>query len=599
MKRMLSAVLLCVLGSASFGADIQQAVNHLIDQVDPNINMGIKVVDLTTHTTLFQRNANSLLVPASNMKLFSDAAALMALGPDYRFKTTLTTNASHLQNGLLKGNLYLHLPGDPSLTHMDLDVLFRELRQWGVRRIKGNVILVSAHDGVSTQAPGAMPQDLNFSYGASVAPVMVDENRLTVTVNPSHREGEPAIVEFDDGGGNIHLVNQIKTRENGSRCGVGLAMNSQNQLVASGCIGAREWALVQRIPIRNPRLYAEGVVRQRLAKAHIVLDGQVLPGSAPANTMVVATHASRPISQLMADTLKPSDNLYADSLFLHVAATLAGKPLNWASAEPVVKKFLEQQTGVSLQNAVITDGSGLSRNDRVSAAQTVGLLQFLYDHFPMSFEYIAALPIAGRDGTLQKRFRQPGQQGFLRAKTGTMTGIMSLSGYLYTANDHTLAFAIYINRRPGTPPAVSGRYRSLVDTVCNYFLRQQPGFPRMAGEASRRNRVAFETQPTQLERTRARVALWRRMESSLKASLKGQPITVVFRNNQIELRDNGASPAKVWSVLAGLRKKYPFAVVLQANTSPGVSSGSLQLLWIKTTPLTSGVKRTWIVNGVA
>ena len=123
MKKMLTSLFVCFIGPSAFAMTIQGAMDQLINNVDPTINMSAIVVDLNTGETLFQRNPTKLLVPASNMKLFSDAAALLALGPDYRFKSQLTTNASMMENGILKGSLYLHLPGDPSFTQENLDTL--------------------------------------------------------------------------------------------------------------------------------------------------------------------------------------------------------------------------------------------------------------------------------------------------------------------------------------------------------------------------------------------------------------------------------------------------------------------------------------------
>ena len=406
MKRTLLSTLVWAIGSVAMAANMQNAVDKIINQVDPNINMGIVVVDLNTGETLYQRNPNRALVPASNMKLFSDAAALLALGPDYRFQSQLTTDASTLDNGVLNGSLYLHLPGDPTLTQEDLDQLLAQLKHWNVNRIQGNVVLVSNNSVVSPYAPGRMLSDCKYSYGASVAPLILDENRLHVTVNPSYRAGTPALVEVDNQNTTLFLDNQVKTTPQTKGCGIDFNMNDDNHLLVRGCVGVGQWAIQQCLPIRNPLSYAQAQVRGRLANMGIKLEGQVMLGKAPPASLLLSSHSSKPITQLMADTLKPSDNLYADSLFLHAAAKLNGSPLNWDQAQPVVKNFLQQQTGINLQNAILIDGSGLSRHDLLTAQQTVELLRFLHNRFPLAYEYIAALPIAGVDGTLRKRFRK-------------------------------------------------------------------------------------------------------------------------------------------------------------------------------------------------
>ncbi len=580
MKRMLSSVLFCLICAPVLSSSLQRPIDRIINQVDPNINMGIMVVDLNTGETLYQRNATQTFTPASNMKLFSDAAALLILGPDYRFQSQLSTDATSLDNGILNGSLYLHMSGDPSFTQHHLDELFSQLSTWGMTQIKGNVILVSNHSVVNAYAPGIVAKDLTYSYGAPIAPVMFDENRLTVTVNPAWRAGEPALVELNEPGASLTLDNQVKTADKNGKCGIDFKMEGDNHLTVRGCVRVGQWAVQQRLAIRNPLGYAQALVKNRLAHLNIKLDGQVQLGNAPTSSLLLASHASKPINQLMADTLKPSDNLYADSLYLHAAAKLQGKPLNWAQAQPVVKNFLQQQTGINLQNAVLADGSGLSREDLLTPTQTVGLLRFLHDRFPLSYEYISALPVAGQDGTLQKRFRKTTQQGLLRAKTGTMTGIMSLSGYLYTSNAHTLAFAMFINTRPGTKPAISGRYRSMVETLCDFLLAQKPTSFLVAKTPNAHARVAFQQSPNQADRLRSRQAKWRGLESAVKKALSDQAVTVLFRNEQLVLIDHGADVNKVWSALQTLSQKYSFAVSLQGQSSPTGSKQTPSLLWI-------------------
>jgi serine-type D-Ala-D-Ala carboxypeptidase/endopeptidase (penicillin-binding protein 4) len=599
MKRILLGIFTCFLTSLAFAASIiptavfHNPVDNLINRVDPAVNIGIVVTDLNTGKTLYQRNPNRPFIPASNMKLFSDAAALLALGPDYRFKSQLSTDATALDEGVLKGSLYLSLPGDPSFTQKNLDELLAPLATLGVKQIEGNIILVSSNSSINAYAPGRMATDNKYSYGAPIAPLMLDENRLSITVNPNYKAGMPALIELNHPHTGLIIDNQIKTASSPSGCGVDFSINNENHLVARGCIGVGQWAIQQRIPIINPLTYAQGLIRAHLAALNIKLDGQVELGHAPISSLLVASHQSKPITQLMADTLKPSDNVYADSLFLHAAAKLNGAPLNWTQAQTVVKKFLQEQTGIGLQSAALVDGSGLSRHDLLTAQQTVDLLRYLHNRFPLAYEYIAALPIAGQDGTLQKRFRKPTQQGLLRAKTGTMSGVTSLSGYLYTANGHTLAFAIFINKKP-SGKAISGR--ALIDDLCDYFLKLRPDHRSVVQAINAHERVAYQQQPSHTEKQRSRFAKWRRLESALKQALQGQAITVVFRGDELELQDHGADIHKVWSSLQNLSKKYTFTVALQSASTPTEKSTNPLLLWIKTPSQASDVTRTWVLK---
>lgn len=577
-------------------ASIQSGADRLINQVDPRINLGVEVIDLTTGVTLYSRNADRSFIPASNMKLFSDAAALMVLGPDYRFKNQLSTNATQLSQGVLHGNLYLILPGDPSFSSDDLRNLLAALRQWQIHTIQGNVVIDSSHAQVAPYAPGWMKEDLAYSYGAPVAPLILDTNRLTVTANPGSKAGEPGLVEVDDSSGAIQIDNQIQTRASSKGCGIDFAMGQDNHLTVRGCLGVGQWAVMQRMAIRNPLNYAQGVIRRQLAENNIQLNGEVTLGKAPSGSLLLATQESKPIAQLMADTLKPSDNLYAESMYLHAAHKLNGSPVDWAEAQPIIKNFIQKQTGINLSNAVLVDGSGLSRYDLLTPRQTVELLRFLHERFPFSYEFIAALPVSGRDGTLQRRFRTPKQQDLVRAKTGTMKGVVSLSGYLYTANGHTLAFAMYANRMPGTKPSVSGKYRWLIDSLCTYLLEQNPGSGQWAKIFSPHKRMQFQQQLTQAQVQKSRAARWRGLEATIKRGLQGQSVAVVFRGNELILQDHQADANKVWQVLQKVRKQYPFAVAFTASAMPITATGRPWLLWLHRAPEVNEVKRIWTIR---
>lgn len=593
MKRRVVSFIFCFLSPCLLASSLQKPIDNIIHQIDPHINLGMMVVDLNTGETLYQRNVRQTFVPASNMKLFSNATALLALGPDYHFESQLSTDATSLQNGVLNGSLYLHLPGDPTLTQSHLNTLFAILPKLGVTRITGSVILASNLSQVQPHPPGVVARDLNYSYGASLAPLMFDENRVTITVNPSCRIGESALVEYTAPDNSFILDNQVTT-VSGPSGGISFATTDDNHLIVRGKIGQRQGAIRQQIPIKNPLHHIQALIKSVLQKQHITLDGTVSLG-AEHPSMVLATHHSQPITQLMAETLKPSDNLYADSLFLHAASKIKGTPLNWQQAEPVVKQFLQQQTGINMQSAVLIDGSGLSRNDLLTAEQTVSLLRYLHDRFPLAYEYIAALPIAGQDGTLQRRLRKPTQQGLVRAKTGSMTGVMSLSGYLYTSNAHTLAFAIFINTRPGTNPNVSGRYRSMIDNLCDFMLKQKPESTKHFSLAQNPHaRVAFQQQPSDADRQRSKVAKWRRIEFMLKQKLKDKSVTIVFRGNQLLLVDHTDNINTVWSILQSINREYKIAVALESTAGINQSSPRPQVLWIaKSQP---GSPRTWTIH---
>ncbi|HCA89385.1 MAG: D-alanyl-D-alanine carboxypeptidase/D-alanyl-D-alanine-endopeptidase [Legionellaceae bacterium] len=581
--------IICLLSTAIAQADITQDANHLIDQIDPHLNIGVEIKDLTTHQYLYKRHAQNSFIPASNMKLFSTAAALLALGPDYHFTNKLTTDATNWDKHELKGHLYVHLSGDPSFSSARLAAMINSLKQQSIQSIQGDVVLVSRYQNISPYAPGGMTEDLPFGYGAPIAPLVLDHNRFMLTVNPNDTAGKPAILETSHQTQQHMLINKVITKKDAKNCHIHFTIDATQALVLNGCIGLTEHALVQELAVRTPLLYTQKVLKHLLQEAGIALKGHIILGQAPHQTLLLSQDKSPSIAQLIAKTLKHSDNLYADSLFLHTADKLSGRPLNWEKAQQVIKPFLHVQTGIDLNSAIFSDGSGLSRYDLLTPDQTVQLLTFLYQRFPIAYEYIAALPVSGRDGTLQKRLKKPTQLGLIRAKTGTMKGITSLSGYLFTANAHIVAFAIYMNNTPQTKPAVSGRYRYLADALCAKIL-QVSKTPHGVSKPL----LSFQASSTG-QKVQKKAMKWRALEKALRVALKTQAVSILFRADELVLQDRQHDKQQVLNVLTKLAETYPFAIAVTTD-KPQRINGQSAVVWAKTTKISQPIQRLWYLK---
>lgn len=599
-----------MLIAVSARAHISNDIDKLINDVSPALNIGIEVVDLTTGKTLYHRNAERAFIPASNMKLFSDAAALLALGPSYRFKTHLSTSATHLSDGILQGPVHLKLNGDPSFNETQLNQLLLSLKQWSVNRIAGNIYIDSSHAEVNPYPPGWVAEDFKHSYGAPIAPLVLNANRLMVTINPADQADKLAIIETNDTSHSITISNHVLTKPINTQCSVGISIDNDNHLTAQGCVALGQWAMQQVVPIRNPLSFAQGLIKHQLKQMNIHLNGDILLGKTPPNSLLLATTLSKPLTQLMADTLKPSDNLYADSLYLHTALQLQGAPVNWDLAQPLIKNFIQNQLGIPLHQAAFIDGSGLSRQDLLTPKQTVSLLQLLYKKFPLAYEYIAALPISGQDGTLQRRFTKPAQRGMLRAKTGTMKGVVSLSGYLYTANARVIAFSIFINHKAGLKPSITGRYRPLIDSICAYFLRQMPMTNDVAINATLNpkntslnmappsNQIPLQSQNLIKKQWRDNELRWRSLETALKIALKGQAVTVIYRPHELILQDFQADSKHVLKILSALNQRHSFSLAVATKSLPSHIDKSKSILWIKQSDNSGKIQRTWTLRDV-
>ena len=575
---------------------IPASMQQLIHKTDPNINLGMMVVDLTTGYTLYDHQSQQLFVPASNMKLFSEAFAMLAMGTDYQIPSTLSTDAKTMTQGQLNGSLYLHLSPDPSLNHRDLYALFDQLQKWHITGFSGDVVVDSDLAGVAPYAPGMTPRDQQFSYGAPIGPVILDENRLSITVNPASQAGQMAVVETTSPDGVFKIDNQVKTQANPKGCGVSMNFDNLDVLHVRGCVGVGQLALIQRIPIRQPQNFLSAHIRYQLKQMNINWQGQVRYAHMPAKTIQIARHYSPPLQQLMSATLKPSDNLYANSLYLLATNHIRHAPSNWSEAQAVAPNYLKELTHINFDNAVFTDGSGLSHFNQVTPYQTLSLLTYLYTKFPLAYEYISALPISGYDGTLVRRLNRPDQKGLVRAKTGTLVGVYSLSGYLLSKNDHILAFAIYINTRKGTPPQIAGRYRGFIDAATNILIQSQPSNFHHSLFFAHENPKG-KTNLTAEDMARRQVAFWRNLEYALKRELNAKPVTVVFHPQELVIEDHGTSDAVIWQALKKLNNNRPFSVALESMEAPNIGADAFKLLWLQHQP-EHGLQKKWIVRPI-
>jgi len=192
-------------------------------------------------------------------------------------------------------------------------------------------------------------------------------------------------------------------------------------------------------------LAGESIIAYLLKEQAIELEGKIKTGLVPEKNVLLSEVKSAPLSLLIWKILKKSNNLYTEAILLKLAATYYDQAGDWTNGTKAVKKILQQQVELNLDDSKIADGSGLSRYSLISPEQLIKLLAWMYQKFPYTYEFIAALPTAGREGTLEDYPLNGNLPGYLRAKTGSMTGIFNLAGYLTTKQQKKLAFVIMIN----------------------------------------------------------------------------------------------------------------------------------------------------------
>jgi len=426
------------------------------DPASSHAHWGVLVRSLDTGETLYARNAERLFVPASNMKLFTGAAILETLGPDYRYITTVSPGG-RVRNGVLEGPLVVVGTGDPSLSssfHSDPRDVFRawadSLRAHGITRVSGGIVAVDTAFAAPTLGAGWMWDDLDTSFAAEFGPLQFNENVIEVEVFPSGRFMEPGIAVLNPATQYVRVVNDTRTLAAGSVTNLRFEREAIGPgIVVRGEIAADDPGLTRRLAVRDPALYFVSVLRETLREQGIPVEGPAFRHTelGPFDTVLgmsipLFTHASPPLSELLPVMMKLSQNLIAETMLRTVGREVRGE--GSAAAGAVVVDSLLLAWEIRPNHFRMADGSGLSTYNLNSPAATIDLLERMARSF-YSAEWVSSLPISGRDGTLATRMRAPPLAGMVQAKTGTLSGVRALSGYLTTQRGERIVFSTVLN----------------------------------------------------------------------------------------------------------------------------------------------------------
>jgi len=416
---------------------------------------GVAVYSLDRQQRLFELNSRALLVPASAAKLATVATAAEAVGWNYRYVTTLRATGP-VVDGVLRGDLLAVGSGDPSIGGPggdDVSTWIEGLRAAGIRRIDGRVI--GDDDAIEEPRPQLAWawDDLGYTAGAGFGALNVAENRTTITITPGTTAGAPTTISVDPRAAYRTLTNRAVTGPIGS---VQLMWPEQRPgeptLTIAGSIPAGATPVSLTIAVGNPTLWFANVLRSRLLRDGIEVTGEavdiddVRPTPDRASSTLVFTHTSRSLAEIARPLLKDSINLYAEAL-MRLNAAPGAFPTNDAALDGFRTRL--ETWGVPRDSQQLVDGSGLSRRSTISSDALVTILQRMYDPTNAS-AFMTGLPIAGVDGSLATRMKGTPAEANVHAKTGTMSNIRSLVGYVTTRDGEHLAFVAMVNNFEGT-----------------------------------------------------------------------------------------------------------------------------------------------------
>ena len=405
--------------------------------------LSVLVVDRERGDVLFAHHPGRLLVPASNQKLLTAVAALATWGPSHRFETEVLAPGPVTPEGEIEA-LYIRAGGDPSMTSEQWWRLAADLRALGVRHIEGPLVVDDRAFDDERWHPSWQPISAR-AYHAPVGALSANYGAFRVRVEPGAKVGDPARVSVDPPLSYFQLRSQARTVAAGRRAALTVdrvALGSREQVRVSGSLPVGGKARDVYRSVAHPTRYAVAVLRQQLAANGIELEGPTRRGPLPEAARPLLVFEGYALGRIVQLFLKNSNNMIAEALVKALGRGATGEPGSWPRGLAAVRETLAG-LGIDLTGVRLADGSGLSRDNRVSAQVLVDALRAADRRFELAPDLLAALPIAGRDGTLEKRAGSTRDR--VRAKTGLLTGVTALTGIARTVGGRDVIFSILAN----------------------------------------------------------------------------------------------------------------------------------------------------------
>jgi len=393
-------------------------------------------------------NADEPRNPASVMKLVTTWAALSELGPNYVWRTEFLAEpgARRHSQGTVQGPLYLRAVGDPYLSMQDMWTLLRELRLRGVKNI-GDLVIDRTVFGNVAIDPGAFDGSPDRAYNASPDALMVGFGALRLLFTPD-QEAKKWVPMIDPPLPGLRLEGQVGWTN--ARCPGAPVVTTEPIITPQGVMirlggsvaGSCGEFSVYRLALSQPEV-SEALFRVLWREMGGSFTGKVRSGKVPAGAVVLASHESQPVTEAIRQINKRSNNVMARTVLLTLGAERGARPADIHSSEAVAKAVLAEQ-GLSMPELVMDNGSGLSREARVSANSLARMLTAAWQS-PLMPEFMSSLAIAGVDGTMRRRLKSDSTQGMAHLKTGSLRDVRAVAGYVLGASGKRYAVVSMVN----------------------------------------------------------------------------------------------------------------------------------------------------------
>jgi len=461
---------------------VSRVQSVLGEQHAQKVYWGILVVDRDSGETLYELNADRFFTPASNAKIFTTSLALATLGPNFRFRTTLETTGKPGADGHLSADMVLIGRGDPDLSNRKfpyagkierdgpvekiLEEMADEAIAKGLKEIDGDIVADDSYYPYEPYPPGWSIGDIFFTFGSPISAIAFNDNTITITVTPGTKIGDPANVVVEPASAADTFTRKISTVDANAKLEVGVVQQpGPDFLLLQGMIPLAHAPVKLDLAMPDPAATAGASLKQifesrgvpvrgtmrvhHASPPEIYPDAPIALGPQPAasdpNTLVLAEHLSWPLLESVRLTNKVSQNLHAE-MFLR-AVGHEKKGFGVTDAGLWTEQDFLKSVGIADGDVVLSDGSGLARDDLVTPRAMVQMLRY-DERQPWGTDYISSFPIAGVDGTLETRMQGTAASGRILAKTGGLDHVRALSGFTTTIGGEHLVFAIFDNNNP-------------------------------------------------------------------------------------------------------------------------------------------------------
>ncbi|WP_282155252.1 D-alanyl-D-alanine carboxypeptidase/D-alanyl-D-alanine endopeptidase [Cytobacillus gottheilii] len=437
---------------------------------------GVSVRNADNGEIVYAHNEDIRLHPASNQKILTGAAALATLGGDYQFSTEILTDGV-VRGKVLQGNLYIKGKGDPTLLKKDLDAFAKELKAKGIEKINGDIIGDDSwYDDVRLSTDLNWDDESNYT-GAQVSALTLSPNEdydmgtVIVEVTAGKKAGDQAQVSVTPATDYVNIVTEAATVAKGESKSISISReHGTNDIIIKGKIPLEGSASRSWVSVWEPTGYVLDVFAKSLQEQGIKQIGknEVKRGVTAKDAVLLATKQSMPLKELFLPFMKLSNNGHAEMIVKAMGKEIHAEG-SWEKGLDVVESQLASY-GLNMESILLRDGSGMSHKNLIPAEQLTKLLYEIQDE-PWYPQFEHSLPVAGISdrlvgGTLRNRLKGENTQGNVKAKTGSLTGANTLSGYVTAKSGEKFIFSIMMNNY------ISGSMTEIQDRIVETLAKQ-------------------------------------------------------------------------------------------------------------------------------